>query len=302
MRGRAKFGAVLGSGVVCAALVACGGSGGSGGTAEPDASAVDAAPVVGDAAVVDASLAETLAQYCRDVAAAKCGWAFKCASAADRSGVLSLPGGDEAACAEAAAAACIEDTASRAERGTVEWHAERADDCVTGAGNAPCQDTAASEWVSQWLDYLHQRCGSVLPGTVAKDGACERYTDCVDGGQLCLEGTCKDSSRHTLQQPCTATSHTADVFNTDDSCPGGICVQVGPNDQDLSGLCSIDCTEGTFRCPTGTACIQASIGGHPSYFCSVPCTRDSECEQGTVCAPVDKRQPLGSKHCWGRKG
>ena len=173
MRDFWKIPGCLSVALVALGLSACGAS--SSKSADPvgtdaaasDAQVGDAAPNL-DAVGADASLAALAADFCRQAAGAKCAWAFDCEgiSAASRM-VLGLAGDDVAECTENASAACVADTADRADRGTLVFDSVEMSDCIEGVGRAPCVPTPAVEWVADWRANVDSRCGRVLGGNVA---------------------------------------------------------------------------------------------------------------------------------------
>lgn len=306
MRDFWKIPGCLSVALVALGLSACGAS--SSKSADPvgtdaaasDAQVGDAAPNL-DAVGADASLAALAADFCRQAAGAKCAWAFDCEgiSAASRM-VLGLAGDDVAECTENASAACVADTADRADRGTLVFDSVEMSDCIEGVGRAPCVPTPAVEWVADWRANVDSRCGRVLGGNVADDGACAIPGDCETRGAVCAEDACREPTLADLQVDCDAKSSNEGVPNADPSCPGRLCVQVGNNAADKEGICSVDCTESQSACPVGAQCLHISSGSTQAFYCTVPCQRDAQCRNDFVCVPVDRRTPLGAKHCWAK--
>lgn len=288
-------------------LPACGsddGGGGGGGTvadaAVQDAGASDATVAV-DAVAADAGLVDLAAAYCRDLARAKCEWAFGCAdlSPADRIAVLALPGDDVDACVRGASGVCVADVTDRAERGTLTLDPVEIDDCLQGASRAPCVAAPAADWVSDWRENIYDRCRGVLGGTVEDDAACVKPKDCVTSGAICTDDACREPTIADLQIECEATGRSEGLPNADPACPGRFCVNVGRNDAGKKGICSVDCSESRSACPAGTQCLHISSGSTQFFYCTVPCERDAQCDNGFTCEPVDSANP-DVKHCWAK--
>lgn len=67
-----------------------------------------------------------------------------------------------------------------------------------------------------------------------------------------------------------------------ESCPGRKCVQVGPNEQGVPGVCSRVCSADA-DCGPGAACFLLGDAG-PS--CLALCSEAAPCEGGLVCEVV----------------
>lgn len=290
-----------------ALLPACGSDdGGGAGETTPtdaavqDARAADAGPEQ-DATAADASLADQAAAFCRDLARAKCEWAFACAdlSPGDRIAVLALPGDDVDACVRGASGVCVADAADRAERGTLTLDPVEIDDCLQGATRAPCVAAPAADWVSDWRENIYDRCRGVLGGTVEDDAACVKSKDCVTAGAICTDDACREPTVADLQLECEATGRSEGLPNADPACPGRFCINVGRNDAGKTGICSVDCSETRGACPAGTQCLHISSGSTQYFYCTVPCERDAQCDNGFTCEPVDPLMP-DTKHCWAK--
>ncbi len=284
-------------------LAGCGGddAGGGGGGGSDAAVAADAAPQ-GDAAPADPQA--LLASACDRRAEALCAKAFECldANRAAIAGVLGLPGNDEASCAAGVASACREDIQDRLDRGAIALPADpaaittAADGCVRQIGSTPCVAGDPEAWVANWNQRMHSVCVGVAPGAAQPGEACERREDCAVDGQICADGRCRNAAVADLQMECTATGADPGRQNPDRECPGNSCVQVNRNRQDIDGLCTVDCRTGR-GCPTGSFCINASLGnGPPSFYCTAPCTEDRDCEGDLRCIRVSAESR--EKHCW----
>ncbi|MCK6572967.1 hypothetical protein L6V77_17945 [Myxococcota bacterium] len=288
----------------------CGGGDSGGGATATDAGLQDAAPAPDpDAAPVDAgsqadaSLADRAAAFCESLANARCTWALACdgLSAGDRAGILGLAGDDLAACTANAAALCTSAATARAERGTLAFDPVEVEDCLDGVSRAPCQPSPAADWIADYGAYFYERCGRVLSGNVEVDGECTTAADCAAVDALCDEGKCRISKPIDLQGDCDATNRSAGVPNGDDTCVGGLCVQVGTNSQDKLGMCTVDCRETAQACPTGTQCLHVTAGNAHYAYCTVRCERDAQCHNGFVCVAVNPDEPDGAKHCWAER-
>jgi hypothetical protein len=276
-------------------LVACGGGGDD---ADPGVVADAAVGPTVDAAD-EASPADLAAAFCREAAQSKCAWAFGCVSGSARAEVLGLPGNDEAACAEAAAAECIADTADRLARGTIDLALDKKDDCVAGLLNAPCQMTDPETWVRQWREFADDRCAKVTRGNVDAGGACETRRDCNVDSLLCVNGECVEGEVRDLTRDCEAAGLFEGQLNADPACPGEVCVQVGRNGDGKDGMCTVDCGGDSGHCPDGTACVQVvPEGGPATFYCTQPCEEGDTCPNDFSCVRVNATGLDMTRHCW----
>lgn len=266
---------------------------------------IDAAPEVDmevaepDAGPVgDASLEDLLVRYCERSTRAKCEWAFACPAAAAGIGtLLDLGGNDVESCVAAVAPRCVDDVTDRDARGTIRFSPEAIERCVESMGRVPCIESSVNEWAGDWHKRVQSNCGSVAAGTVDSGGECERDTDCQDGAEKCFGGSCRLARFADITAECAATGARMGDMNPDAACPGGQCMQVGANENDHPGICTIDCHTGT-GCPPGAWCLTLSAGaGRASVFCTQPCEQDRDCA-GFECVLVDAQSGNPARHCW----
>lgn len=273
-----------------------GGSGGSGGAVDADMGATDAA-VEADLGVRDAVEA-----FCDRAARAKCEWAFECVGGGQVFTKLGLSGPEVDDCAAADAEKCKADVLDRFDRETLNFAANAVDTCVAGLAGAPCPGGDPLEWVEQWRGNTLVRCGNVVRGTRADGDACTVRNDCADPTLICAIGTCRAGSRNDLMTPCNAEGALPGELNADGLCPGGWCSALGPNEEGLDGLCTIDCSDGRNRCPAdGAQCLQISVQGQaPTWLCTADCTMDAHCSNDLPCRKIDAMDVAAdaSRHCW----
>lgn len=275
-------------------LLACGcDDGGSAGTT----AAADAATV--DAVAADAggqSEAEAVEAFCTASAEARCEWAFECVGAsAALSNVLGLSGPAKADCAAAAAAECAAPAATLTERGTLVFDPSGAETCVTRLAAAPCGMGPADEWISDYHKYVTNNCHGALHGSVESGGACVDGLDCADKTEICGDGQCRKAVFDDLLSACDGAGGPGEL-RADDSCSGQACAAMRANDQDITGLCTVDCNSG-FGCPAGSYCLQFGLtGGAIEFFCTRPCEDDGDCGDTFSCVPVSDDPSV--KHCF----
>lgn len=263
--------------VVGLGLAGCGGDEGDAG---------DGGLVMLADAVVDASLdmaVEPHITFCRDRAAAICGWGFECFGGSGSLRIFGLSGPDEADCVADQAAQCEADLDDRFMRGALLYSADGAAVCVQRLAAAPCLDTSPSTWVGQWQDYVQQNCGAVARGTVVSGGACRVAADCAHLDDACVEGACAPIPPASLTTVCDAGSEFG-VPVEDAACPTGTCVNIGAG---LPGICSASCAGGR-TCGGGGVCIIATaLGGARRQYCARSCFREGDALCGDfACEPI----------------
>ncbi len=272
-----------------------GGGGGAGGGALADAGASD----VGGA---DLGVRAQLEDFCNRAALAKCQWAFECVGGGAIHTKLGLSGPEIEDCAEADAEACLADVIGRFERETLDFAADAVDQCATALRMAPCPGGDPTEWVEAWRRNVHQRCGNVVRGTQGEGDPCETRNDCAAPDRpshICEFGTCKAAAPSDVMVPCDATGNLPGATNYDGLCPGQTCAALGPNQEGLDGICTIDCSDGAHRCPQGAPCLQLSIQGQaPSWVCTATCTEPAHCENGFSCVKYDANSITEDRHCF----
>lgn len=282
--------------VGCAPGGGGGGSGGSGGGGGEDAGVADS----GGGA--DLGVREAIEAFCQRAARAKCEWAFECVGGAAIHTKLGLSGPEIEDCTAADAQECLDDVVDRFERETLDFAADAVDQCATALRMAPCPPGDPTEWVEAWRRNVFQRCGNVVRGTQGEGDACTTRNDCAAPerpAHICELGTCKASEPADVMVPCTAEGNVPGAVNYDPLCPGQVCAALGPNQEGLDGICTIDCSDGAHRCPQGAPCLQLSVQGQaPAWICTATCTMQDHCAGGFSCVKYDANSIAEDRHCY----
>jgi hypothetical protein len=244
----------------------------------------------------DMGSADPLRAFCEQQAQAKCGWAVDCLTPGQMRAVFGLDGASAEACAAADTEVCYGDVSDRETRGTLDFQPNAVGSCTTKLADAPCLDTDPSDWVGDWYKRVAATCNSVVRGNVPLAGACATRRDCQNGDHLCVDGACREAEPADIMQACGDEIRSSGSFTPDASCPGELCVGRGANAQDLFGTCTADCRFGT-GCPSGAYCLQQQApGAPPAWYCTWPCARDTDCQGGLVCTPINADDP-DTQHC-----
>ncbi len=277
---------------------------GSGGIGCDDGDSGSVTPLA-DAETADANSADmgaisqedAVSAFCESAAAAQCNWAFECVGASPAlANVLGLSGPSKANCVTGATAECAARAATLADRGTLEFNPDGADACVTRLGAAPCGMGSPADWVANYNSYVTNNCHGALRGTVDSGGDCTDRLDCANKAEICAGGQCRIAEHDDLLSPCDAIGGGAGALSPDASCSGGVCAEMQTNEEEIAGLCTVDCASG-FGCPSGDFCLQFSItGGATHFLCTRQCERDAECGPDLSCVAVS--DDPNTKHCF----